>query len=111
MKKIKILLVDNDLAFAEKVSSFLKARGIGVIIKNNAEEAKKILNTTAFDLVVTDYSVPGISGFELCREIKKSTNGSVPVLIVYSTSQLKRTIRGIPQAQLPDDYLIKHFLI
>jgi|GEM_PF-4076635 len=64
---IKILLIEDDLEFAELISDFLKSRNILCSICDDPFKAL-VLNLNNYDLVLLDLGVPGIDGLEVCKE-------------------------------------------
>ena len=73
MEKIKphILVVDDDDKIRQLVKQYLNENGYIVSTANSAEEAKIKLKYFKFELLVLDVMMPGQSGFELTRELKK----------------------------------------
>ncbi len=79
-----VLVVDDELSVGEFMSDLLESRGLQVSLKTNSEDALKTIseNPTAFDLVVTDQTMPGLTGMELAAAIREL--GSCLPVILYS---------------------------
>ncbi len=77
-----VLVIEDSLTDAERITQFLKQLGLMVISTRSAEEAQSQLQSQKPDLVILDVILPGQSGFEICRELKSdpATQG-IPVVI------------------------------
>jgi len=72
MKKCKILIVDDEKEIRDVSQSLLERAGYQVDVCQNGEEALQLLDKGAdYQLVLTDFDMPGINGLELIREIEK----------------------------------------
>ena len=71
MTGLKVLLVDDEVIFAENMSSLLDTRGYQVTAVNNGESALTALQENGFDVVVLDLKMPGMGGIQTLKEIKK----------------------------------------
>ena len=67
----KILLVDDEIIFADNMSKLLTSRGYQVTAVNNGDSAIRMLEEKDFDVVVLDLKMPGMDGITTLREIKK----------------------------------------
>jgi two-component system phosphate regulon response regulator PhoB len=67
----RVLIVDDDSATQTVVAQLLRASGICPESASSAEEALAVLETTKFDLVVMDWSLPHMNGLELCKHLRK----------------------------------------
>tara|TARA_B100001057_G_C22568246_1_gene840094 strand:- start:145 stop:822 length:678 start_codon:yes stop_codon:yes gene_type:complete len=107
MEKIKyhILVVDDDDRIRELVKEYLKENKFVISTANSAEEAKIKLDYFKFDLIVLDVMMPGQSGFELTKEIKK--NSTVPIILLTAKGEVENRIEGLELGA--DDYLGKPF--
>jgi DNA-binding response OmpR family regulator len=77
-----VLLVEDSLTDAERVTLCLKRAGVDVISVTNCEDAQSKLQFQKPDLVILDVILPGQSGFELCRKLKNSSDTQhIPVVI------------------------------
>jgi CheY-like chemotaxis protein len=80
----KILLIDDSPPAIGMIKDLLVREGYDVITANNGEEGIKKSQESHFDLVVTDTVMPGMNGFEVCRQIKRITNQKPPKVIVMT---------------------------
>ena len=103
--KYHILVVDDDDRIRELVKEYLNENNFIVSTASNAEEAKIKLNFFKFDLIVLDVMMPGQSGFELTKEIKKSSN--IPIILLTARGEVENRILGLEIGA--DDYLGKPF--
>jgi len=72
MKKIKLLLVDDEKEFVTSLAERIKMRELGSNIALNGEEALQIVNDQVPDVMVLDLKMPGIDGMEVLRRVKKA---------------------------------------
>ena len=107
MEKIKhhILVVDDDDRIRDLVKEYLNENGFIVSTGNSAGEAKIRLEYFKFDLIVLDVMMPGQTGFELTKEIKKNSN--IPIILLTAKGEVESRIEGLELGA--DDYLGKPF--
>lgn len=105
-----ILLVEDDAAIAEMVGYNLTAEGYRVDVAATGEEAEMQVEEDRFDLIVLDWMLPGLSGIELCRRLRRrdATRG-VPVLMLTARGEEGDRVRGL--ATGADDYVVKPFSV
>ena len=72
MKKMKILLVDDEKEFVETLSERMEMRDLASDIALNGEEALQMVEDDAPDVMVLDLKMPGIDGMEVLRKVKKA---------------------------------------
>ena len=92
---IKILVVDDDPAILELVTGFLKSvkKGYKIFTAADGFEAGRLLGRHDPQLVVLDLKLPGIDGFEVCRQIKEQHSRTKVLAITgYDTDENKRKI-------------------
>ena len=80
-KDIHILLVDDEVAFANTLAQRLQLRGLKVGIAYDGEQALSKLKESALDVIVLDLRMPGMDGMEVLKEIKKG-HPDVQVIIL-----------------------------
>lgn len=103
-----ILIVEDTLSEMELISHYLRESGYSVISAVSAREALNIAVEKRPDVIVTDIVMPGMSGFELCRNLKKNpVTGRVPVIICTSKNQEIDRLWGMKQGA--DAYITKPF--
>lgn len=87
----QVLVVDDEAHTRALITRQLEKAEYRVTTASNGGEALERLREGAFDVVVTDYSMPGISGEELCQRIRQEIDERVP-LIVVMTSHLREEL-------------------
>ncbi len=103
--KQKILIVEDDLAIAELERDYLEIADFAVTMVHDGGEVIPLLARESFDLILLDIMLPGMSGFDICREIRDTTN--VPILMVTARREDIDKIRGFGLGA--DDYITKPF--
>ena len=98
-----VLLVEDEQEIADLMRDFLEADGFRVAHALNGDEAITALAAGAPDCVLLDVMLPGLSGFELCRRIRGSSD--VPVLFLSARDGDADKIRGLGLGA--DDYVVK----
>lgn len=101
-----ILVVDDDPHIRELVSHLLKSEGFSIVEAANGHEALKVLETTRADLVVLDIMMPGMDGWELCKELSGNYE-NMPVLMLTAKGETVHKVKGFELGT--DDYLVKPF--
>jgi chemotaxis family two-component system response regulator PixH len=103
-----ILIVEDSPSELELMSHYLKESGYNVIKAAGAKEALEKAMEQKLDAVVTDVVMPGMSGFELCRALKRNpTTQKVPILICSSKNQEIDRLWAMRQGA--DAYLTKPY--
>lgn len=101
----RILVVDDEPAIAETVEYALVEEGFDVILAETGQDGLDCFNARSPDLVILDDGLPDILGFDVCREIRKTSN--VPVLFLTAReSEIDRVV-GLEIGA--DDYVVKPF--
>lgn len=103
-----ILVVEDELKVAAILSDALTDAGHDVAIDYSGSGAWETVSTRAFDLVLLDQLLPGISGLELCKRMRESGN-LTPVLMVTARDSTSDKVAGLDAGA--DDYLSKPFSI
>jgi two-component system, OmpR family, phosphate regulon response regulator PhoB len=106
----RILMVEDDGAIAELVRYNLEAEGLKCTIAATGEEAELQVAEDRFDLIVLDWMLPGLSGIELCRRLRRRDDlGAVPILMLTARGEEGDRIRGLSTGA--DDYVVKPFSV
>lgn len=103
--KQKILIVDDDVNIAELISLYLTKECFDTLIVNDGEAAIKQFASYHPNLVLLDLMLPGIDGYEVCREIRKTS--SVPIIMLSAKGEIFDKVLGLELGA--DDYIIKPF--
>src|SRR4051794_39485331 len=91
----RILVVEDSPAQALQIAGILTSDQREVRVAPDAERGLLFFLTMDFDLVITDVILPGMTGYDLCRQIKNHpTKGDVPVILVTSLSDPMNIIKG-----------------
>lgn len=101
----RILVVDDDPHIRELVSHFLELEGLNVVEAVDGLDALRILDAAQTDLVILDIMMPGMDGWELCRELREQTD--LPLLMLTAMGETSQIIKGFELGT--DDYLVKPF--
>lgn len=101
----KILVVDDEIALLETLAYNLKKQGYEVETAKDGLAALELVRSTRPDLIILDIMLPGIDGFEVCREIRKDMN--TPVLMLTARDDEIDRVVGLEVGA--DDYLTKPF--
>ena len=105
-----ILVIEDDLAIAELVRYNLAAEGYSVAVASTGEEAEVMVDEDRFDLVILDWMLPGLSGIELCRRLRRGhATAAVPILMLTARGEEADRVRGL--ATGADDYMVKPFSV
>lgn len=103
--KQKILIVDDDTNIAELISLYLTKECYETKMVEDGESALSAFQTFSPDLVLLDLMLPGIDGYEVCREIRK--NSLTPIIMLSAKGEVFDKVLGLELGA--DDYIIKPF--
>ena len=106
MEDFKILFVDDDSAIRNIVDKYLSRAGYNVFLADSGVEALKLLKDKKFDIVFTDFKMPGIDGIELLARIKEYSP-EIEVIIVTGHGTLESAVKAMKTGSY--DYLQKPF--
>lgn len=101
----KILVVDDEKEIADLVAFYLESENFEVSACYSSKDALELIEHVNFDLAILDIMIPGVSGLELCKEIRKSHN--YPVIMLTAKDEEIDKIRGLMLGA--DDYMTKPF--
>jgi two-component system response regulator MprA len=101
----RILVVDDDPMVATTIQRVLRPEGYEVEVALGGSAALELARRRRPDLVVLDLMMPGIDGFEVCRQLR--ANGNLPILMLTARSGTADRVRGLDTGA--DDYLVKPF--
>ena len=103
--KLHILIVDDDDRIRSLLKDYLFENSYLVSSAENAAEAKKKLEYIKFDLIILDIMMPGQNGYELTKEIKKSSK--IPIILLTAKGEVESRIKGLELGA--NDYISKPF--
>ena len=88
-----LLVVDDDERLRALLQRYLSANGFRVSAAANAADARALMKSMAFDLLILDVMMPGESGFELTKAVR--ANSSVPILMLTAKGHAEDRIKGL----------------
>lgn len=100
----KILVVEDDRLIAELERDYLEASEYEVEMAMDGYDGLRLAKENDYDLILLDVMLPGVSGFDICRELRKEKN--LPIIMVTAKKTDVDKIRGLGLGA--DDYMIKH---
>lgn len=102
----RVLVVDDILANIKLLQARLEAEYFEVLTATNGQDALEICRRERVDVVLLDVMMPGIDGFEVCRQLKASPQTlHIPVVMVTALDQISDKIQGLDSGA--DDFLTK----
>jgi diguanylate cyclase (GGDEF)-like protein len=109
---IKILVVDDSKFFINILSNLLKVHNFEVLNANNGKDALEVVNSnTDIRLVITDYNMPEMDGYSLCRELRQSFSKEKLGIVGMSSAEDKNTGAGFLKAGANDFIVKQSFLV
>lgn len=101
----KILIVEDEESIAELEKDYLELSGFEVEVANDGETGLAKALSEDYDLTILDLMLPGMDGFEICRQVREQKN--TPIIIVSAKKDDIDKIRGLGLGA--DDYMTKPF--
>lgn len=101
----KVLIIEDEVAIAELEKDYLELSGFDVEIESDGQQGLVKALAEDFDMYILDLMLPGIDGFEICRQIREAKN--TPILMVSAKKDDIDKIRGLGLGA--DDYITKPF--
>ncbi|MCR5700760.1 MAG: response regulator transcription factor [Lachnospiraceae bacterium] len=105
MDKKKVLIVDDDENIAELISLYLIKECFDTEVAHNGEKAIEMFKIYHPDIILLDIMLPGMDGYDVCREIRKIS--SVPIIMLSAKGEVFDKVLGLKIGA--DDYIIKPF--
>ncbi len=102
----RILFIDDDRAGREVALFNLRKAGYGVEVASDGAEGVAAFSPEKFDLVITDLKMPGISGIEVLRQIRK-TSPDIPVLVITAFGNVETAVEAMKEGA--NDFIGKPF--
>ena len=105
---MRVLLVEDETAIAHFISEGLEEEGFAVDVAHNGKDGLHLAldNLSEYDLILLDWMLPGMSGIEICRAIRKE-NKTVPVIFLTAKDTVDDVVFGLETGA--NDYLRKPF--
>ncbi|MBI5419481.1 MAG: sigma-54-dependent Fis family transcriptional regulator [Deltaproteobacteria bacterium] len=101
-----ILLVDDDAGVRDAMSAFLSRAGYAVTVAEDGEKGLRLLESSAFDLVVSDLKMPGMSGMDFLKSIRSRGN-NVPFVLLTAYGSIETAVASMKSGAR--DFLLKPF--
>ncbi len=101
----KVLIIDDDEKHSQLLQAYFKRFGIQLLCAADAKEGFKKLSREEPDLLLLDVMLPGKDGFEICREIRKTS--SLPIIMLTARGEVIDRVSGLELGA--DDYVGKPF--
>ena len=105
MEKPTVLLCDDSKALHDGLASYLSEQGFLVVSAYDGETALERLRKFPVDVVLLDVMLPGMDGFEVCREIRRRSD--VYIIMLSARGEEDDRVRGLETGA--DDYVVKPF--
>ena len=106
----RILVVEDEAALSLLLTYNLEAEGYAVARAERGDDAEVMLAESTPDLVILDWMLPGVSGFELCRRMRaREATRDLPVIMLTARGEESERVRGLSIGA--DDYVVKPFSV
>ena len=105
MSEKKVLVVDDDINICELLRLYLEKEGFAVTVANDGKSAVDVVKNNEFDIILLDIMLPGLDGWQVCREIRKDS--LVPIIMITAKGETFDKILGLELGA--DDYVPKPF--
>ena len=102
-----VLLVEDHRLLAETMIDYLETESIEVDYAANGLQGLEIARSQRFDAIILDVNLPGIDGFTICEQLRRTYNVDTPILMLTARDQLEDRLKGFENGA--DDYLVKPF--
>ena len=105
---MRILLVEDERRVASFVSRALREDAYAVDVAETGEKALEMATQTAYDSILLDIRLPGLSGIQVCRELRDAKIDT-PILMLTARGLVEQRVEGLDAGA--DDYLTKPFAV
>jgi DNA-binding response OmpR family regulator len=105
MQNIKVLLIEDENRIREMIKDYLESEGFQVTEAENGTVGLEKFHSSEYTIIVLDVMLPGIDGWTVCREIRKSSE--IPIIMLTARSEEYDKLFGFELGA--DDYLTKPF--
>ncbi len=103
---MRLLLVEDEINLAHALKDLLVSAGHIVDVVHCGDEGWQLSQRVAYDLLILDWMLPGLSGVEICQRLRKAGQAT-PVLLLTARDHPKEKVQGLDSGA--DDYVIKPF--
>lgn len=105
ISKTKILVIDDDVNICELIRLYLEKEGYEILTAYNGKKAIEVFSDFTPSIVILDIMLPGIDGWQVCREIRKISN--IPIIMLTAKGETFDKVLGLELGA--DDYMVKPF--
>ena len=105
MNNGKILIVDDDTNICELLRLYIEKEGYSTVLAHDGEKAIELFNKEQPNLVLLDIMLPKLDGWQVCREIRKTSD--CPIIMITAKGEVFDKILGLELGA--DDYVVKPF--
>lgn len=102
----KIVIIEDDRRIAQNISRGLQQEGYATEVVYEGENGRQLALRPEVELVILDLTLPGISGFEVCRSVR-AERPHLPIIMLTALSEVEDKIEGLSLGA--DDYMVKPF--
>jgi DNA-binding response OmpR family regulator len=102
-----ILIVDDDPGIRILLSNLLRKNGFRVTIASDYDDMIGELENRKIDLILLDVMLPGVSGFDICRDVRAGGWGDIPIIMISARGEEADRVAGLELGA--DDYIAKPF--
>lgn len=107
MERKKVILIEDEVKLARFVELELRYEGYDVTVCHDGREGLQMVADGNYDMILLDLMLPGLTGIEICRRVRKFSN--VPIIMLTAKDETMDKVAGLDSGA--DDYLTKPFAI
>ena len=104
---ITVLVIEDEQNVAAFIKQGLNEAGYDVFLAYNGEQGMDLLAQKHIDVIILDVILPGMDGLEISRQIRKSNQVHIPILMLTALGNTDNVVKGLDSGA--DDYLVKPF--
>jgi DNA-binding response OmpR family regulator len=101
----KILIVDDDIPLTKTIDRTVREAGYDTLLAYTAEDGLRLALNQHPDLILLDIMVPGMGGWEVCRQVREAS--AVPIIFLTALGATENIVHGLEMGA--DDYIVKPF--
>lgn len=104
----RILIVEDEITIRDMLRFALEPNGYEIIEADNAKSAEQLINKNIPHLILLDWMLPGLSGIEFAKRLKKNpTTQNIPIILLTARAEEDNKVKGLETGA--DDYITKPF--
>ena len=107
MERKQVILIEDEVKLARFVELELRYEGYDVTVCHDGREGLQMVTDGNYDMILLDLMLPGLTGIEICRRVRKFSN--VPIIMLTAKDETMDKVAGLDSGA--DDYLTKPFAI